>query len=379
MNIRPAPEELSMISIAPPPKTGLGPFIYRIEYFVSQDGVLHPGGPIHDEILVLGDFCRAVETASFDALKRGVIAEYDPRPGEVLIEPRFSESPNGAASPRTIGFDVVLSLSDGSFHRVSFDSSYLRHRARRFGAELARSGQLSEDFGLYYQLAACPIDPELARHDAPRAMTATAFTIEPASAAIAIADQPRSNLGSVEPWDDPRAEDLPVLLNRRLIDDAVLEARAHPDQEVGGILLGRLNRDPEDGSVYLHITGLVPAESTEATVTSVTFTPETFAQAREVIDLRGEGEIVVGWMHSHPFCFCAECPVPAPQECIRKILFYSRDDEFLMELAFSRPFMVGLLAAIEPRLEPALGHPGVRLYGWNHGEIQARGFPVLID
>jgi hypothetical protein len=94
------------------------------------------------------------------------------------------------------------------------------------------------------------------------------------------------------------------------------------------------------------------------------------------MELRGEGEIIVGWVHSHPFRFCAECPLPTPPECIRKVLFYSDDDEFLMELSFPRPFMVGLLTALEPRLEPVLDHLPVRLYGWRQGEITARGFHV---
>jgi hypothetical protein len=84
-------------------------------------------------------------------------------------------------------------------------------------------------------------------------------------------------------------------------------------------------------------------------------------------------------MHSHPMRFCAECTLPIKQECIDKVLFYSSDDDFLMELSFARPFMVGLLAAVEPRLEQALGHAPVKLFGWNNGRIEARGFEVLED
>ena len=47
------------------------------------------------------------------------------------------------------------------------------------------------------------------------------------------------------------------------------------------------------------------------------------------------GEIFAGWVHSHPFRFCKDCPLPAPAECIAKVLFYSQDDEFLMELSFA--------------------------------------------
>jgi hypothetical protein len=146
---------------------------------------------------------------------------------------------------------------------------------------------------------------------------------------------------------------------------------------VGGVLLGHLRRDRDSGELFLEVTCLVPAEQTQATELSVTFTAETWARAREVIAVRGEGEIFAGWMHSHPMRFCAECPLPVPKECTDKVLFYSGDDEFLMELSFARPFMVGLLAAVEPRLEGALGHAPVKLYGWNNGVIEPRGFEVI--
>jgi hypothetical protein len=39
--------------------------------------------------------------------------------------------------------------------------------------------------------------------------------------------------------------------------------------------------------------------------------------------------------------------------------------------------MVGLLTAVEPKLERPLGHAPVRLYGWKNGEIVPRGFEVI--
>jgi hypothetical protein len=120
----------------------------------------------------------------------------------------------------------------------------------------------------------------------------------------------------------------------------------------------------------------VPSQGTTATEVSVTFTHQTWARVREVVELRGEGELIVGWVHSHPFRLCADCPSPVPAECRDKVLFYSGDDEFLMDTAFARPFMVGLLTAVEPRLEVA-GRPPVKLFGWRDGVIVARGFEVI--
>ena len=76
-------------------------------------------------------------------------------------------------------------------------------------------------------------------------------------------------------------------------------------------------------------------------------------------------------------CLTMESPSPVPAECLAKVLFYSADDEFLMGLTFARPFMVGLLAAVELRLEAALGHAPVRLFGWRDGLVVPRGFEVI--
>jgi hypothetical protein len=97
-----------------------------------------------------------------------------------------------------------------------------------------------------------------------------------------------------------------------------------------------------------------------------------------MIDARA-GEIICGHYHSHPFRVCSACLLPMPPECISKILFFSQDDVDLMTSTFAQPWMLGLLCAVEPRLDDVLGHLPVRLYGWRRGQLVARGFHVLAD
>jgi proteasome lid subunit RPN8/RPN11 len=229
-----------------------------------------------------------------------------------------------------------------------------------------------------------PDDPTLTYHlaafadEAPaRKKAGLVIDLESDAPAIPIRPASRSRHGAVEAWDAPRPDDFPVLMPRHVLEESVEEARKAPEREVGGVLLGHLCRDEETGELFLEVSCLVPAEETEATALSVTFTHQTWARVREVMQWRGESELVVGWMHSHPFRLCAECPLPVPPECQSKVLFYSSDDEFLMELSFPRPFMVGLLAAVEPKLEGALGHLPVKLFGWDGGVIRPRGFEVM--
>jgi proteasome lid subunit RPN8/RPN11 len=333
---------------------------FRLELFD------HDQRPVHEIALASADFNRAVETAFFDGLRRGVYSAYDPPLGRARIEPRFEDG-----SPRAEGFDVVMPAGDGE-HRVKFDADFFDSRATRIGQELVREKKQPEGVKLVYQLAAY-LD---GRKEIPR--RGLRITLDDASAVVPVSPGSFADFVA-EPWDEPGADDFPVLIPRRVLEESVEEARAEPDREVGGVLLGHLRRDPIDGAVFLQVTCQVPAEKTEATTTSVTFTPETWARVREVVQVRGEGEVFAGWVHSHPFRFCAECPVPTPKECLPKVLFYSSDDEFLMELSFAQPFMVGLLTAVEPKVEQTLGHLPVKLYGWKDGKIQPRGFHVIDD
>jgi proteasome lid subunit RPN8/RPN11 len=329
------------------------------------------GRQLQETPVTSADFAQAIEAAFFDGLRKGAFTEYRVPLSEARVEPHFPR--DGERSPRTRGFSVVLPTPDAGEHRVDFGVRFFQSRAIRTIGDLMRQGTVPLKGQVNFRLNAY-LDGE-----APKAVSGARFTLEDAAIEVPLRPGSRRALGTTEAWDSPRADDFPVLISRRVLEEAVEEARRAPERETGGVLLGHLRRDPETGEVFLEVTCQVPAEETQATGTSITFTPATWARVREVIDFRGEGEIFAGWVHSHPFRLCADCPLKPPPECIQKVLFYSSDDEFLMELSFGQPFMIGLLTAVEPKLEAALGHLPVRLYGWKRGAIQARGFEVISD
>jgi proteasome lid subunit RPN8/RPN11 len=337
-------------------------FRFRIEFFDPDRRRLH------ELALTTADFNRAIEDTFFDGLRKGVFAEYDPPMSEAIIVPVFARTSEGV--PGVESFEVELPTPSGDVHRKGFDRAFFHNLVRRIGTELVTAKKVKEGATLLYQLAAY-------RDDVRPAATGWGLELEAETPVVPIVAGSRRDFGPAEAWDAPQPEDFPALFPRHVLEEAVEEARRAPEREVGGVLLGRLRRDPETSELFLEVTCLVPAEQTEATEMSVTFTHSTWARAREVIELRGENEMFVGWMHSHPFRFCKECPLPVPRECLDKVMFYSSDDEFLMELSFARPFMVGLLAAVEPRVETALGHLSVKLYGWKNGGIEARGLEVI--
>jgi proteasome lid subunit RPN8/RPN11 len=342
---------------------------------------------IHQVVLEPADFNRAIEATFFDALRQGHFTTYAPPAAEeALIVPHFSARAEN--TPRVSGFEVVITTPAGGEHGKEFDLGFFRNLGTRTAVELAAQGKVPDDATVLYHLAAYPDEYEQA--------SPSGFDFELESPTVEVPIQGRSlqDLGERQAWDHPGPEDFRVLIPRQVIHDAVEEAQRAPEREVGGVLLGHLRRDEGSGELFLEVTCLVPAVETAATGTSVTFTHETWAQAREVARYRGEGEIFVGWVHSHPFRFCEECPLrqegaamdkaardkvgwTGPEECLGKVLFYSGDDEFLMELSFARPFMVGLLAAVEPNVERFLGHLPVKLFGWRNGRIEARGFEVI--
>ncbi len=333
----------------------------RLEFF--DEG----GSPLLEVPLTEQDFARAVESAFFDGLRRGKFTEYAPPLADARIEPRFTLK-NG--SPTASGFRVLMPTPDGAEHRFDFGAPFLKSHAQRILVDRVVQGEV-EPGTIQYRLAAYLDDtPET---------SAAGIRFEPDEPTIPIRKVRRASLGRTVLWDDPSGEDLPVLVSRHVLEDAVQTAAEAPEREVGGFLLGHLCRDDDTNELFLWATAHVPAEGTDATATSVTFTAETWARARDVVALRGEGEIFAGWVHSHPFRFCAECPNPPKPDCVGKVLFFSPEDHFLMEVTFAQPFMVALQTAVEPRLKGILGHLPVRMYGWRDGVVVPRGFEVIED
>jgi proteasome lid subunit RPN8/RPN11 len=347
------------------PQTRVRPALYqyRLEFFKPRRG------RVHELPLARADFDRAIEATFFDALRSGSFAEYRPPFAAARIAPAFASGKEG--SPRAEGFRVVLPLPDGGEQEKEFTADFFDRRALRIGTDLVRDGRLPNGSTVLYQLSAY-----LEVEEAP-ARRGLRFTLEPESVEVPIRPGSLAGYGSRDAWDEPDRHDMPVLIPRCVIDESVEEAVKAPDREVGGALLGHLRRDADTGEIFVEVTCQVPAEETTATEASVTFTPATWARVREVIEVRGDGEIFVGWVHSHPFGLCDDCPAKPPPECVAKVLFFSDDDKFLMELSFPRPFMVGLLCAREPKLTAALGHAPVKLFGWRDGEVVPRGFEVI--
>lgn len=340
-------------------------FGFHLEY-VDESGQV-----LRDQRLTSAAFGHAIRCTSFCAFCRGLVNDYQPLESEAHLEPLFAAT--NTPSPRATGFRVTIPSAEGRQHSCEFGMSYFSSSANRLWSELLRTEAMTREQQLYYRLNAFLDEQE----PAPPA-NKLAISLEQPRHIIPIKVGCRRDFGPAETWDAPNDFDLPVLLEAGVLEEAVAEARGDPGREIAGFLLGHILQDKGSQQVFIAVTGLASASgTTEACGTSVTYTPGSFARARDMIDLRASGELVIGWYHSHPFRLCAECPLPTPPECMAKVLFYSQDDIHLMETTFEQPFMVGLLVAVEPRIEETLGHLPVKLYGWRTGQIKQRGFHVV--
>lgn len=354
------------MSIARSQSTAVEHDEYRFQLELADES----GDWVREEPLGRHDFKSAVYAACFERVRQGILAEYSPHIETARIDPVFSDATDRA--PYAAGFRIAEGAHGHNDPGMGFSLTYFGSRASRIRSQLVRQEQIPDASQLRYYLSAY-LD-QCRPHDrsrSPISLDATTFHVP-------LREKRRAELGDAETWDNPDPADVPVLVARSLLAEAIDESQRAPDREIGGVLLGHVCREPATGEVFVEVTCLVSGEETvQSTQTTVTFTPETWLLARQVINLRGAGEIMVGWYHSHPFRLCQECTLPAPAKCVNKILFYSQDDVQVMETTFDQPYMVGLLAAVDTRLERSLGHAPVRLFGWRKGEIHARGFDVI--
>lgn len=71
------------------------------------------------------------------------------------------------------------------------------------------------------------------------------------------------------------------------------------NKESGGVLIGNAYKTSED-ILFIHITGYIIAENTEASITRLTFTHKTWETINEKLETEFDGKIILGWFHSHP-------------------------------------------------------------------------------
>ncbi len=320
------------------------------------------------------DWEPALEWAQFSAMCR------DPGPPYVLgvnrgvIEPRWHPR---AGIPHVEGVKVVVPR--GRLPPVALDIplAYFTDAARAASSALVESGKLAA--GELFEYLVCAY----ARQDqaaAPGSEQPAPFAIKPVEQVLDVSDLDIAGfLAASSACGSSGDDEVPVFMPREMIEEAVdLMARAG-DKETGGILIGRLHRDPRRRQLFLEVTAQIPVRHAEHELTRLTFTPETWTAVDAAVALRGKGEIQLGWWHCHPAShWCDDCPPERRERCKTSGAlsgdFFSTHDALLHRSAFPRAYSIALVLSDGCG---SAGAPTWRLFGWRYGMVMARGFHLL--
>ena len=310
------------------------------------------------------DWGPAEEWARFQALRRGVLASDDP--GRVAsIEPQWLRD---VGEPYLEGFRVNIETAAGVV-ATDFPSGYFKALVTQASAHFVERGTLQKGDRVRYLAAAF-------RQNGEPATPRFQFTTEEVAAPIAIKDSSLADaLAEAAPYGAASAGDVPVLIPKRVLDEASNLSRQAGAKETGGILIGHLHRDAAVPEIFVEVTAQIHARHTEAELTKLTFTSETWTEVRAAIELRRKGEMMVGWWHSHPVReWCKDCAPERQQVCAMASDFFSAHDHALHRTIFPRAYSFALVAN-----DLANGEVSFSAFGWRGGLLESRGFNVTAE
>lgn len=309
------------------------------------------------------DWQPAFEFAHFQAIREGRLPAVTVSPPSA-IEPVWDSK---SGQPFISGVLVVLDAADGEPCSAVVHTDYFNAAARDASAQYVEDGRLKAGETFRYRVTAFAVDAP-----PPETPPGPGLEMEAVAQPLSIIDTPLSEFldkAVLVGQNDP--DDVPVFVPHELVEQARALVNEAGDLETGGVLLGRLHRDTLHRDViFIELTAQIPARHTRREATKLTFTPETWAAAQAVLDLRGAGESIEGWWHSHPN-WCRDCDPQRQKVCPLGGIFFSADDVSVQRTVFFRAHHLGLLltnrsAGIVPSL-----------FGWRRGTVASRAFHML--
>lgn len=272
--------------------------------------------------------------------------------------------------PYLAGFRARAAANGSAELCHDFTSAYFGRPCRSASTRLVAEGTLKEGERFRCLPVAFPRDDEPAG-----AAPALRLNARPAVPAVPVQ---LGRLGellgrSVAHGSAGDGDDIPAFVPRTVLEETGALARAAEAKETGGILVGHLHRDPDVGGLFSHVTAQIPATHAEADRAKLSFTAQVWTDVRAALALRGRGEIMLGWWHSHPVReWCKDCPEESRSRCALTADFFSDHDRALHRTVFPRAYSLGLVVN-----DVAVDAPTFSLFGWRSGLIETRGFHVV--
>jgi len=329
---------------------------YVIELFRDDDESL-------GQVTVKVDWGPAEEWAKFQALRLGTRSANEA--GRILsIEPLWLHE---TAGPYLRGFRVIVATTEGQTE-TDFSSSYFKGLAAHAANRFIEKGRL--ETGQRFRFLAAAF---LQKNEESNAFPIK-FTSEEIVQMVEVRDASvTEQMAKSIPYGSISSGDLPVFVPQRVLDQITILSRGAGAKETGGILLGFLHRDATISDMFVEVTDQVHARHTEADLTKLTFTSETWTDVQAAIDIRRKREIMVGWWHSHPVReWCRDCARERQQVCRMSSDFFSAHDHALHRTVFPAAYSIALVANDLPNDEVTFS-----AFGWREALIEPRGFHVL--
>jgi hypothetical protein len=307
------------------------------------------------------DWEPAAEWARFYNARRGGVPLCGE--GSASIEPLWDKT---EGEPYMQGFRVAY--ASGSQKVISdFPSGYFSELAAKASAEFVKRGKLEAGDTYLFQAVA------FAKNGNGKQAEGLALEVVEEKPDLQFVE---SRLDDFHRHSSPAgvvdADDMPVFIPQRVLDEAAALTRSAEGRETGGVLIGRLHHDAGLPEIFAEVSAQIPAEHTQGTAAKLTFTAETWSAASAAIRLRSEGEVYLGYWHSHPaFRWCENCAPEKQKTCRLAKDFFSEDDVAVMRAAFPRGHSVGLV------VNHTAFDLSFSLFGWREGKIQPRGFYLL--
>jgi hypothetical protein len=308
------------------------------------------------------DWSPAREWAEFRALRRGLVRA-DEAGVVSTVEPLWHSK---LGEPYLKGFRVSVGAA-GEEAASEFTTAYFRQLAKQASALFIEKGVLKKGERFKYLLAAFPERRPAATPAAP----ALKFTTEEVAPDLALIDASLEEAALDASFQGRRdEEDMPLFVPRRVLHETKALSKAAGSKETGGILIGHLRRDASVPEIFAEVTAQIPARHTAASLTSLTFTSETWTEVRAALDLRRKGEVMLGWWHSHPVReWCKGCSQESRKACAMAADFFSAHDHGLHRTIFPRAYSVALVVN-----DLAADDATFSMFGWRRGLLESRGF-----
>jgi proteasome lid subunit RPN8/RPN11 len=277
------------------------------------------------------------------------------------------------AGPTLRGFRISID-TDGHTGGITceFPSAYFSGAAHALSAPLVEAGHLREGERFGYIVLAYPCQPA----DGPP--RPTGFAVKDVTPAPALSEASMEELFRRSTTiGESVAGEIPVFAPAGVLDEiAALTRRASP-LETGGALVGHLHRDPGAHVVFTRITAQVPARHTQASAVRLAFTSDTWHDLRQALHARGNGELMLGWWHSHPVHEWRRqnwCPEAQRDRCAVAVDLFSEHDRAVHRTVFPGAHSIAVVASHVSAADVRFS-----AYGWSLGMLVSRGLCVLED